>query len=47
MALAAAKRPITQTDLYSFHWAADLRFSPDARRVIYTSVSVSAKHGNY
>jgi dipeptidyl aminopeptidase/acylaminoacyl peptidase len=47
MALVAAKRPITQSDLYSFHWAADPRISPDARQVIYTSVSVNAKHDNY
>lgn len=44
---AGAKRPITQTDLYSFHWAADPRISPDATQVVYAYTTVNSKHDGY
>jgi dipeptidyl aminopeptidase/acylaminoacyl peptidase len=43
----AQKRPITETDLYSFKWAADPRISPDGTDIVYTVVSVTPKHDNY
>jgi dipeptidyl aminopeptidase/acylaminoacyl peptidase len=44
---ADAKRPITDTDLYSFKWIADARISPDGSKVIYTLVNVSPQHDGY
>ena len=46
-ALAAEKRPITETDLYAFKWAADPRISPDGAQIAYTLVTVTPKHDNY
>jgi dipeptidyl aminopeptidase/acylaminoacyl peptidase len=45
--LAADKRPITETDLYAFTWVADPRISPDGSEVLYTRVTVNAKHDGY
>jgi dipeptidyl aminopeptidase/acylaminoacyl peptidase len=44
---ADAKRPITETDLYAFQWAASPLISPDGSKVVYTLVKVTAKHDNY
>src|SRR5262245_24429362 len=44
---ADGKRSITETDLYSFEWVADPQISPDGAKVVYTRVTVSAKHDNY
>jgi dipeptidyl aminopeptidase/acylaminoacyl peptidase len=44
---AADKRPIAETDLYSFKWIADPRISPDGAEILYTQVTVTAKHDNY
>jgi acylaminoacyl-peptidase len=41
------KRPITQTDLYSFQWIGNPQISPDGSQVAYTRVTVNAKHDNY
>jgi dipeptidyl aminopeptidase/acylaminoacyl peptidase len=43
----ADKRPITETDLYSFKWAADPRISPDGSEIVYTVATVNNKHDNY
>jgi dipeptidyl aminopeptidase/acylaminoacyl peptidase len=43
----ADKRPIAETDLYSFKWIADPRISPDGAEILYTQVTVTAKHDNY
>jgi dipeptidyl aminopeptidase/acylaminoacyl peptidase len=43
----AAKRPITETDLYAFRWIASPQISPDGAKIVYTLVSVNAKHDNY
>ncbi len=44
---AAAKRPITETDLYAFRWIASPQISPDGSKIVYTLVTVNAKHDNY
>jgi len=44
---ADAKRPITETDLYAFQWAANPQISPDGSKIIYTLVKVTAKHDAY
>jgi dipeptidyl aminopeptidase/acylaminoacyl peptidase len=44
---AADKRPIAETDLYGFRWVADPRISPDGTAVLYTQITVTAKHDNY
>jgi dipeptidyl aminopeptidase/acylaminoacyl peptidase len=44
---AEARRPITETDLYAFHWAAAPRISPDGSKIVYTLVSVTPKHDGY
>ncbi|MGI8741615.1 MAG: prolyl oligopeptidase family serine peptidase [Bryobacteraceae bacterium] len=45
--IAADKRPITETDLYSFQWIADPQISPDGTKVIYTRVTVNKKKDGY
>ncbi len=45
--LADDKRPITQTDLYAFQWAASPQISPDASRVVFVHVTVNPKHDGY
>ncbi len=48
MATAAAdRRPIADTDLYSFQWIANPRISPDGSRIVYTHVIVNKKHDGY
>ncbi|HMD48635.1 MAG TPA: prolyl oligopeptidase family serine peptidase, partial [Bryobacteraceae bacterium] len=44
---AADRRPIAETDLYSFQWVANPRISPDGSRIVYTHVRVNAKHDGY
>ena len=44
---AADRRPITETDLYSFQWIANPRISPDGSRIVYTHVNVNQKHDGY
>jgi dipeptidyl aminopeptidase/acylaminoacyl peptidase len=46
-AAAAAKRPIAETDLYAFRWIASPQISPDGAKIVYTLVTVNAKHDNY
>lgn len=45
--LSAAKRPITENDLYAFKWVADPRISPDGSQVAYTLVTITEKHDTY
>ena len=40
-------RPITETDLYAFQWIADPRIAPDGAEIVYTRVTVNAKHDGY
>ena len=44
---ADGKRPITETDLYSFQWIANPQISPDGSRVVYTQVKSTPKHDDY
>ena len=44
---AADRRPITETDLYSFQWIARPRITPDGSRIVYTRVKVNAKRDGY
>ena len=44
---AADKRPIKETDIYAFQWIADPQVSPDGRTVLFTRVTVNAKHDGY
>ncbi len=44
---ADGKRPITEVDLYNFHWIANAQISPDGSRVIYTMVKTTPKHDSY
>ncbi|HEY4592554.1 MAG TPA: S9 family peptidase, partial [Thermoanaerobaculia bacterium] len=43
----AAKRPITETDLFKFVWTADPRISPDGKQVVYVRVTVNEKKDGY
>jgi dipeptidyl aminopeptidase/acylaminoacyl peptidase len=43
----AAKRPITETDLFSFVWTADPQISPDGKQVVYVRVTVNEKKDGY
>ena len=44
---AAERRPITETDIYSFQWIANPQISPDGSRIVYVHVNVNAKHDGY
>ncbi len=43
----AEKRPIAETDIYSFRWIANPRISPDGSRIVYTYVTVNQKKDGY
>jgi dipeptidyl aminopeptidase/acylaminoacyl peptidase len=44
---AAAKRPITESDLYKFTWIADPQISPDGGTVAFVQVTVNEKDNKY
>src|SRR4051812_6327469 len=44
---AAAKRPMTETDLYKFTWIADPQISPDGAAVAFVQVTVNEKDNKY
>ena len=44
---ADGQRLITETDLYAFQWIADPRIAPDGAEIVYTRVTVNAKHDGY
>ncbi|HEX9944125.1 MAG TPA: S9 family peptidase [Thermoanaerobaculia bacterium] len=46
-AASAAKRPITETDLFKFVWIADPRISPDGSQVVFVRVTVNEKKDGY
>ena len=43
----AAKRPITEADLYKFTWVADPQISPDGATVTFVQVTVNEKDNKY
>ena len=43
----AAKRPITEKDLFNFVWVADPQISPDGSRIVFTRVVTDEKHTGY
>jgi len=43
----ADRRPIAETDIYSFRWIANPRISPDGSRIVYTYVTVNQKKDGY
>jgi dipeptidyl aminopeptidase/acylaminoacyl peptidase len=45
--VAADRRPISETDIFSFQWIANPRISPDGSRVVYVHVTVNSKHDGY
>ena len=44
---AAAKRPITEMDLFKFTWIADPEISPDGSTVAFVRVVVNEKDNRY
>ena len=44
---AAAKRPITETDLFKFTWVADPEISPGGDTVAFVRVVVNEKENRY
>ncbi|HKI03278.1 MAG TPA: S9 family peptidase [Thermoanaerobaculia bacterium] len=44
---AAAKRPITETDLFKFVWIADPQISPDGKQAVFVRVTVNDKKDGY
>jgi dipeptidyl aminopeptidase/acylaminoacyl peptidase len=45
--LAADRRPISETDIYSFQWLANPRISPDGSQIVFVHVTVNSKHDGY
>src|SRR5204863_9472534 len=46
-ALAQARRPITETDLFRFVWAADPQISPSGSQVAFVRVNVNEDKDRY
>jgi len=46
-AATADRRLITETDIHNFQWIANPKISPDGSRIVYTHVTVTAKHDGY
>src|SRR5579862_8859041 len=44
---AAAGRPISETDIFSFQWIANPSISPDGAQIVYVHVQVNSKHDGY
>ncbi len=44
---AQAKRNITETDLYQFHWIGDTQMAPDGSRAVFVRVDVTPDHKGY
>jgi dipeptidyl aminopeptidase/acylaminoacyl peptidase len=44
---AAAKRPITETDLFKFVWIGDPQISPDGKQVVFVRVTVNEEKDGY
>jgi len=44
---AAARRPIAETDLFSFVWIADPQMAPDGSRVAFVRVTANKQKDQY
>ena len=44
---AQARRPITETDLFKFVWAADPQISPNGSQVVFVRVNVNEDKDRY
>jgi dipeptidyl aminopeptidase/acylaminoacyl peptidase len=47
VAASAQKRPITEKDIFAFHWIGDSQLSPDGSAVAFVEVSVTPSHDGY
>jgi dipeptidyl aminopeptidase/acylaminoacyl peptidase len=47
VASAQTKRPITDKDLFAFHWIGDTQLSPSGTTVCYVETTVTPDHSNY
>src|SRR5450759_909650 len=45
--LSAARRPITETDLFRFAWIGDPQIAPDGSQVVFVRVTVNVKEDRY
>ena len=43
----AQKRPITDKDLFDFHWIGDVQLSPSGKQVAFVQADVTPDHSNY
>jgi dipeptidyl aminopeptidase/acylaminoacyl peptidase len=44
---SAQKRPITEKDLFDFHWIGDSQLSPDGHTIAFVQTSVTSDHAGY
>ena len=47
LACYGQKRPITEKDLFAFHWIGDTQVSPDGSRAAFVETRVAANHEGY
>ncbi|HEX4319522.1 MAG TPA: S9 family peptidase [Acidobacteriaceae bacterium] len=47
VAASAQKRPITEKDIFAFHWVGDSQLSPDGSAVAFVEASVTPSHDGY
>jgi dipeptidyl aminopeptidase/acylaminoacyl peptidase len=47
LAATAQKRPITEKDIFAFHWIGDSQLSPDGSAVAFVEASVTPSHDGY
>jgi dipeptidyl aminopeptidase/acylaminoacyl peptidase len=47
MAASAQKRPITEKDLFAFHWIGDSQLAPDGSAIAFVQASVTASRDGY
>src|SRR5580658_2351160 len=43
----AQKRPITDKDIFAFHWIGDTQLSPSGNTICYVEATVTPDHSNY
>ena len=47
LTVAAEKRPITEKDIFAFHWIGDSQVAPDGSAVAFVECAVTANHDGY